>query len=54
MRAIDTYSLLEEEVFASIQLQNNPGEFRGRLVEIPFIEHIDVFKGYGFSCSQYQ
>ena len=45
MRAIDTCSLLDEEVFASIRLQNNPGELRGRLVEIPFIEHIDVFKG---------
>ena len=45
MRAIDTSSLLDEEVFASISLQNNPGELRGRLVEILFIEHIDVFKG---------
>ena len=45
MRAIDTYSLLAEEVFASIKLHNSPDELRGRLIEMPYIDHIDIFKG---------
>ena len=53
MRAIDTQTLLEEEVFANIELHNSPDELRGRLIEMPYVEHIDIFQGnfyYQYSC----
>ena len=45
MRAIDTQTLLEEEVFVNIELHNSPDELRGRLIEMPYVEHIDTFQG---------